>query len=438
MRRLASRAALTALVGIMTLLGAPAAGASARDCGNPDGCVLAISVNGLIDPVVADFMVDAIDAVADADGYHAVVVILDSEGSVVDDDELIDIATTMTESPVPVSVWIGPSGARALGGAAELALASGNVTMAPDTRIGDVGDQRLPDDTFPDLSVAPYSTMRGQSIDAEEAAATEVTNGVDALLGDHVLELDGVPSEQITDDDGRPKRTLLVDAVQQTIPITSQIFHTVASPAVAYLAFGIAIGLLLFEFFTAGIGVAGVVGAGSAVLAGYGLDVLPARPWAIALGLFAGLAFAIDIQVGIPRFWTGVGVVAWTVSSVFLYDGMRVPWIALVSGLVGMWVAMLSGMPSMVRARFATPTIGRDWMLGSEGVTRSEVDPEGIVEIDGARWRALTHRLTPLGADEPCRVVAIDGMTLEIEPLEGGAVDYREMRGRRDESVRDS
>ena len=56
------------------------------------------------------------------------------------------------------------------------------------------------------------------------------------------------------------------------------------------------------------------------------------------------------------------------------------------------------------------------------------VDPEGIVEVDGARWRARTNRATPLASGDPLRVAAIDGVTLDVEPLEGAARDYREMR----------
>ena len=64
-------------------------------------------------------------------------------------------------------------------------------------------------------------------------------------------------------------------------------FHTVASPPVAYLLFLIGLALLVFEFYTAGVGIAGVVGAGSVILACYGLAALPARGWAVALLVLA-------------------------------------------------------------------------------------------------------------------------------------------------------
>ena len=82
----------------------------------------------------------------------------------------------------------------------------------------------------------------------------------------------------------------------------------------------------------------------------------------------------------------------------------------------------------MVRTRFATPTIGREWMIGEIGDAVEDVDPDGSSRsATHAGGRAPTGRRRS-SAGEPIRVVAIDGVTLEIEPLEGAARDYREHR----------
>jgi len=309
--------------------------------------------------------------------------------------------------------------------------------MAPNTDIGDVGTPRLDESPFGD-DASPFAALRRKVIDEKAASKAEIVERVDPTLGDHVLSIKDMPFKQVKDSEGRPKREIAVDGVTQKLPVTIQLLHTAASPGVAYLALGIAIGLLLFEFFTAGVGVAGVVGAGAAVMAAYGLAEIPVRPWALGLCLFSALAFAIDIQTAIPRIWTAIGLVTWSVGSIFLFDGFRAPWLSLAAGLGGMAVTMLSGMPAMVRSRFATPTLGRDWMIGREGAAITDVAPEGTVEVDGGEWRALTNRATPVLAGEPFRVVAIDGLTLEVEPLEGGAVDYREQRGSKRKSAADS
>jgi membrane-bound serine protease (ClpP class) len=80
----------------------------------------------------------------------------------------------------------------------------------------------------------------------------------------------------------------------------------------------------------------------------------------------------------------------------------------------------------MVRTRFSTPTIGREWMVGELGRAVGDVDPDGTVLIREALWRARVNRATPVPAGETVRVVALDGPVLEVEPEEGGARDYRD------------
>ena len=142
-------------------------------------------------------------------------------------------------------------------------------------------------------------------------------------------------------------------------------------------------------------------------------------------------AFAIDVQVGIPRFWTGVGIVGTVIGSLWLFESLpgatlRPSWITLLAGIGGTVLAFVVGMPSMVRTRFATPTIGREWLLGELGEVVVAVDPDGVVKVGDGTWRARTNRATPVAAGAPVRVVAIDGVTLEVEPLEGAARDHRE------------
>jgi membrane-bound serine protease (ClpP class) len=93
-----------------------------------------------------------------------------------------------------------------------------------------------------------------------------------------------------------------------------------------------------------------------------------------------------------------------------------------------MVLAMVSGMPAMVRTRFSTPTIGREWMIGEVGVAVGAVSPDGIVTVRDAPWRARTNRATPIEAGQSVRVTSIDGLLLEVEPIDGAAKDYRAAR----------
>jgi membrane-bound serine protease (ClpP class) len=141
------------------------------------------------------------------------------------------------------------------------------------------------------------------------------------------------------------------------------------------------------------------------------------------------------VQVGIPRLWTGVGTTLFVLGAWFLFEplpgtDLRLSWLTLAVAIIGVLLSFVVGMPSMVRTRFATPTIGRDWMIGSNGVAVGAIDPEGVAQVGAAKWRARTNRATPLAAGAELRVVAIDGVTLEVEPTQGAARDYRERRAK--------
>ena len=73
----------------------------------------------------------------------------------------------------------------------------------------------------------------------------------------------------------------------------------------------------------------------------------------------------------------------------------------------------------MVRTRFSTPTIGREWMIGEMGRAVTDIAPDGVVQIREALWRAYTNRATPIEELDRVRVVGIEGLVLEVEPEEG-------------------
>ncbi len=202
-----------------------------------------------------------------------------------------------------------------------------------------------------------------------------------------------------------------------------------ARPLVAYCLCTIGLALLVFEFYTAGVGVAGVVGAGMFLLGVFGLWILPVSAAAIVLIVLAMFSFSVDVQTGVPRYWTIVGALALLVGTVILFkEGVSMSWIPMVVGVVGITMMMVTGMPTMVRTRFSTPTIGREWMIGQVGAALEDVDPDGIVKINEALWKARTNRATPVASGGQVRVVAVEGLILEVEPEEGAARDYRERR----------
>lgn len=411
------------------------------------GTVDVLQVSALLDPLVADEIEATIDRAVD-EGSQAVVLQVNTKGAVIGRTAMTDLLERVATADVPVAVWVGPSGARLYGMPAQL-LAVADVTgMAPGARVGHTGPALHPPSGDVDFGAAT-ETLEDGSLGLSDARALNVfkqrisDEGVPTLTS-MVHALDGYEENGVTletteesvTDDATPVRDTTAVVRLFKLNLIDQIFHTVASPAVTYLLLLLGLGLLVFEFYTAGVGIAGVIGAASLFLACTGLATLPARGWAVGLIIAATVAFAIDVQVGIPRFWTGVGLVLTVIGSWFLFESLpgatlRPSWITLIAGIGGTMLAYIVGMPSMVRTRFATPTIGREWMIDRIGTVAKAVDPEGIVTVDDAQWRARTNRATPVGFGEHVRVVAIDGVTLEVEPMEGAAQDYREKRRNR-------
>jgi membrane-bound serine protease (ClpP class) len=415
---------------ILTLLGAmfvvvssvlPAAAQGPGDA----GFVAVVEVDGLIDPVLVDFVESSI-ADAEAAGALALVLQVDSTGVVVDDEVFAGLLDRMLSASVRVDVWVGPSGSTLTSPASQLVGAADEVGMAPGSRLGNAGPPLTEG-----LDLERLAPIADRVVNTQEAEELGITSFPAPTIGDFLVNLPGVQTREITQGD-QTRREPVTQVQFGQLSLLDQLMHTAASPAVAYLLLAVGLALIVFELFTAGVGVAGVVGAGSLVLACYGLAVLPVHWWALGLIVLSMFAFAIDVQTGVPRFWTAAGVVMFVIGSLFLYDGLSLSWVTLLVGIVGVLLAFLAGMPSMVRTRFSTPTIGREWMIGEVGRAVSRVDPDGVVQIRDALWRASTNRATPVEELDRVRVIGIDGLVLEVEPEEGGARDYRERRPKPD------
>ncbi|MEN9286010.1 MAG: hypothetical protein RIS39_2 [Actinomycetota bacterium] len=400
-------------------------------------------VSGLIDNVVANGIERAIGR-SSTNGAQALVLQVNSRGAVVDRERMEQLLVAVRDSAVPVGVWVGPSGSRAHGWSSWLLAVADVSAMAPNSTVGKTGVP-ISIDGEPLSFGEATSLLRSNTLGTDEARERGVLRldiadeGV-PVLRNMLFALDGLSVNgkvldtvvEVVGDDGTIVREAATTRFFK-LGTLEQLMHTSASAALAYLLFSFGLALLIFEFYTAGVGIAGFVGALCTLLGTFGFAELPVRPFGIALLVFSVIAFAIDVQVGIPRFWTGVGVVSYVVASFTLYgpvqeETLRLSWLTLVAGVASMTLAFVVGMPSMVRTRFATPTIGREWLVGAEGTAATDIAPEGEVVVRGAKWRARTNRATPIKSGEPLRVASIDGVTLDVEPLEGAARDYREMR----------
>ena len=310
-----------------------------------------VKVEGLIDPVLAD-LVDGKVAAADRDRALALALQLDSGGSVPPEHQLDDLVQALEGAEVQTGVWIGPSGSRATDEAVRLVAAADLVGAAGPGRASrsprpDGGPQAEPSD----LGNAEV----GDRISAQRAVDLGLADTDSATILGLRRPVRGLPGRG----GRRPAPAHHAGPVQQPQRARPAHAHR-GQPQRRLCAVRARLALLLFELFTAGVGVAGLVGAGALILGCYGLAVLPNPTTRVALLLFAifGSATASTSRPACPgvdrhrdgQLRRGVAI---------LYDGVSASWITILLTLVGMTLAMVAGMPTMVRSRFSTPTIGR-------------------------------------------------------------------------------
>jgi membrane-bound serine protease (ClpP class) len=412
-----------------------------------------VQVEGWFDPPDQSLMLDAI-ADANATGATALIFQVKSQGAI--DVDVQKVIRAIDRSRVPIVVWVGPSGADAKGAttlimeAAHLAFISPNSGAGPGqpvqltdpdaTTTRDVGNQLAALARARGRDPEGARRLASERLGSSEAAAVGATDGVRPTVGEVIVKLDGKTVTTSAGDiklstakvigHGRDRRRQPNQVVQfDRLDLGGQLLHRLISPSIAYFLLVAGLALIVFEFYTAAIGLAGLVGALCIVGSFVGLSHLPIHWWALGLLFLAAFGYGVDAQAGALGVWTGIATVSLAAGSWWLYGGSSelrpAWWVFLVVG-GGMVLFMVGGMTAMIRSRFSTPTVGREGMIGETGVAEVPIDPDGVMLIRGARWRARTNRATPIAAGAEARVVSVEGLVLEVEPPEGGARDYRD------------
>jgi membrane-bound serine protease (ClpP class) len=411
------------------------------------GVIDVIQIQGLIDPPNADLVVSSV-AAANREHAQVLLITLNSGGAV--DVDTTRVLAAVRRSRVPVVVWVGPSGSKARGLAAQVVLAGSVGSVSNGSSIGPIDPVRL--DTEQNAkAVGPRGArILHRSLGANEAAARHVTDTPCApsvapgcaTIGDLLVALDGTTlttaggpvtlhTAKVVGE-GKDRRRQPADAIRfRKLDLVGQAVHTLTSPSIAYFLLVVGLALIIFEFFTISIGLAGGAGAVALVGAFVGFSHLPVTWWALALILVAMFGYGIDVQAGRPYSWTVIATVLLVAGTLFLYGGssnLDVYWWVIVVVVLLTLAFFVGAVPVAVRSRFSTPTIGRESLIGEMGEAAVDIAPDGVILLRGARWRARTNRATPIVAGSPVRVVEVDGLVLEVEPEEGGAKDHRERR----------
>jgi membrane-bound serine protease (ClpP class) len=417
-----------------------------------------VKVDGLIDPSNASLIHGSI---SDANERDATMLVLQINSGGAVDVDVDSLVRDVERSKVPVIAWVGPSGADSRGAATLLVEASAVASVSSGSSIGPASPVSLDATGVPPRAEvrrelralaerhgrdpAGAARLTTEKLSADDARRAGAIDRVAPTVGELIVSLDG--REVASGGETRTLDTAKVigqgvDRRRQPnqevrfirLDLGGQLLHTLGNPSIAYLLFVAGLALIVFEFYTCGIGLAGLVGAVAMICGLVGYSHLPVHWWAIGLLMLSVFGFAVDVQAGGLGAWTIIGSLALVAGSLTLYGGssrLNPPWWVLLIVVVGTALFMLGAMTAVVRSRFSTPTVGREGMLGELGEAEVDVNPDGVVLISGARWRASTNRATPIPAGDPVRVVAVEGLVLEVEPEEGGAEDYRERAKRR-------
>jgi membrane-bound serine protease (ClpP class) len=404
--------------------------------------IVAVTVDGVITPVMADHIRDVLDR-AEREGPQALLVQLDTPGGL--DTSMRDIIQSFLNARVPVIVYVSPQGARAASAGALITLASHVAVMAPGTSIGaatpiageggeDLAQKVINDAASYAESIAEQrgrnvefaidAVREGKSIAANEALEIGV---IDLIARDRPELLTGLDGREVELAPGRmvTLRTAGVEVVEIELGFARSVLQWLADPNIAFLFISIGTLAIIYELANPGIGAGGITGLILLLLAFTALSVLPVNAAGAILLVLAGVLFVAELFVpGIGVFAAG-GTVALVLGGLFLFRGP-----IGVDPATLLPVAVLVGAGALGLGRVAWRTrrlvgvSGTEAIVGARGVVK-KIDGDDVqVFVQGSWWGARA-RSGPLRPGQEIRVTEMDGLRLIVEPEEAPDVELR-------------
>jgi len=455
-------------------------GAAERDTttvSKPVPAAVMIEVRDAIGPATSDFFMRSLKT-AQQRGAPLFILQLDTPGGL--DSSMRDMIKAIIASPVPVVVYVAPSGARAASAGTYLLYASHVAAMAPATNLGaatavQIGGSpssppaRAPDERDEDEdnseaqaeqkdakdaktkesddTIVPGTAMerkavndavayirglaelRGRNVEWAEAAV----RGAASLSAREALErnvIDLVARDQedlLKQIDGRTVRVgsgeirlatagLAVERIE--IDWRTQLLAVITNPNVAYLLMLIGVYGLLLEGYNPGAILPGVVGGISLLLALYAFQVLSVNYAGLAL-MILGVALIVA-EAFAPSFGAlGLGgIIAFVIGSVILMD-TEVPGFGIARALIG-GIATAGAAVMLLTVTYLTRSRRKPVVTGAEQLLKeSAVALEDFDESGPVRVYGeiwTAYTHVPVKAGDKLRITAVDGLTLHVEP----------------------
>ncbi|NND04118.1 MAG: hypothetical protein HKN91_15155 [Acidimicrobiia bacterium] len=386
------------------------------------GPVVVADVRGPLDQRALDFLTETVTT------PDAQLVVIQMNNPGISSGDPAALYAAVEASATPIAVWVGPAGAVAYGGAAQLLMAADATAAAPGTRVGYLEPVVIRAEV-PGVSTP---TRDPQGLADADAAVTEtefplLVDAAVPTIGQFIASLDGksvggVTLETVRETAAQDGSTITVPSVEVRFVkpgLWDRFLRLASRPEAAFFFLLAGIAVATFEFYAAGAGVAAAVAALSLFLAGYGWATLPMNWLAVLLSILGLGLYTWDFQQN----RLGLGSIGGTVALLiggFTYTSAAPQydpaWWGVIITVTGIALFYGFALTTVVRSRFSTLTIGREYLVGKVGTAETDFDPEGVVVVEGARWRARSHRAAGLGPGDPIQVMEVNGILLEVGP----------------------
>jgi membrane-bound serine protease (ClpP class) len=401
------------------------------------GPVLQLTIDGTINAATVTYIRDGLRQ-ARARGAAARLIQLDTPGGLLESTRMI--VKDILASPIPVIIYIAPSGGGATSAGVFITLAAHVAAMAPGTNIGAAhpvdssggnieGTMGEKVENFAASLSRTIAEQRGRNVEWAEKAVRKSVSATEReavklkvvdFVATDVADVLAKASGRTVEVAGKPVVLALADAPVEPVPMRlgQKIFDFLANPNLAYLLFMAGLLGLYVEFTNPGLVFPGVAGVICLLIGLAALQMLPVNYAGLAL-LVAGVAMLVA-EAFLPSFGVvGIGgIVAFVIGSLLLFDtpddALQVDR-GLIAGTAVTLGAFTLGLGWLVvRAHRRRPTSGAEGMLGEIGQVR-RVDAGGRrakVFVHGEYWEADADEAVAVG--DAVEVTAVEGLRVRV------------------------
>jgi membrane-bound serine protease (ClpP class) len=401
--------------------------------------VLKIVLNDTIQPISDEFIGRAL-AEAKSQNAQALLIQINTPGGLVESTR--EIIEKIVDSPVPVIVYVSPSGARAASAGFFILESADIAAMAPGTNTGaahpvsltggkmdEVMKQKIENDLA--AFMRSVASRRNRNVDLAEKAVRESKSfteqeALSNKLIDYVASSEDelfrqIAMKPIKRFDGKSVTLNLVGQPVHLYEMTlkQKILDFLMDPNIAFILLAVGLLSLYVEFNHPGAVVPGTVGVVFILLAAFALNLLPVRFAALGLITASFLLFALEAKFASHGVLTTGGIVLLTLGGLLLVDApipeMRVHLLTAVAVSVPLGAITAFLMSIALRARRNKIVTGAQGLIGEIGVAQTALSPAGTVFVHGEIWSATSAR--PVAVGSKVVVQRVDGLRLEVLPV---------------------